>query len=138
MWFSVNAMSGQDENTRSISSAQPATSCSSRVAKCLDLQVRPQPLDLPIGQPAALDARGGADALDGGHASQGRQAVGSQRAQSAPGAFELVDPCDDDKDLGSDLKGIGVQHNPDYTHSHPIQRHHSDAQLRPIVSARPE
>ena len=78
----------------------------------LDLQVRQQVLHFPVGQLAALDAGGGADALDGGHAPQGRQPVGRERAQGAPGAFELVDPGDEAQDLRGDLEGVGSQHEP--------------------------
>ena len=78
----------------------------------LDLQVGQQPLHLPVGQLAALDAGGGADALDGRHAAQRRQPVRRERAQGAPRAFELVDPGNEAQDLRRDLDGVGFQHEP--------------------------
>jgi hypothetical protein len=78
----------------------------------LDLQVRQQLLHLAVGQLAALNAGGGADALDGSHAAQRRQAVRCECAQGAPGAFELVDPGNEAQNLRGDLEGVGFQYEP--------------------------
>ena len=40
------------------------------VAERLDLKIGEQPLDLTIGEPTALDAARGVDALDGGHPTE--------------------------------------------------------------------
>ena len=55
-------------------------------AEGLDLQVREQLLDLPVGQPTSLDAGRRSDALDGRDAAHRRQALRRQGAQGSPGA----------------------------------------------------
>ena len=46
--------------------------------KGFDLQIGEQALHVAVGEFAALDARRGANALDGRHAAQGAQAFGRQ------------------------------------------------------------
>lgn len=84
-------------------------------AEGLDLQVREQLFDLPVGQPATLDARRRPDALDGRDAAQGRQAFRRQCAQGSPGPLELVDLGDECKHLRGDLQGGCLNHHP-YLH----------------------
>ena len=81
----------------------------------LDLQVRQQALDFTVGQFAALDAGGGADALNRRHAPQGRQTIRRKRAQGTPRALELVDLGDQAQDLRGDLDGVGSDHETNTT-----------------------
>ena len=89
-----------------------------------DLEIGEQPLDLAVGQFAALDPRRGTDALDRSDTSQRRQTLRRERAQRTPCTLELVDLGDQAQDLGRDLDGVGVDrflgHSQIYIHLRPI------------------
>lgn len=78
----------------------------------LDSQVRQQSFDFPVRKPAAFNAGGRADALNGRHSSQGQQPAWRKRAQGTPCTFEFVDPGNQTQDLWRDLKGVGSKHEP--------------------------
>jgi len=84
-----------------------------------DGQVGQQHLDFPVGEIAALDAGGRADALDGCRPAQGGQAFWRKGAQGTPCALELIDPANQAQDLRGDLKGLWSKHRtnntPNYT-----------------------
>ena len=69
-----------------------------------DVKIGEQPPDLRVSQPAAFDAGGRADALDGGHAAQRLEPLRRKRSQSAPSALELVDFADEGKNFRSDYQ----------------------------------
>lgn len=72
----------------------------------LGFQATEQSLDLAVAVAGAFDARGGADALDGGDAAQALKPVGCEQLPSAPVALELVDLTDGPKHLGRDGNGV--------------------------------
>ena len=79
-------------------------------AEGLDVQVRQQPLHLPIRQLAALDAGRGADALDGRDPAQRGEPLRRQRPQGAPSTLELIDLGDEGEHLRGNLQGGEVDH----------------------------
>ena len=72
----------------------------------LDVEVGEQAFDLAVGELAALDPGGGADALDGRDAPQRRQPFGRDGSERPPGALELVDLGDQRQDLRGDPDGV--------------------------------
>lgn len=87
------------------------------VAACerSNVEVGQQPLDLAIRQLAAFNPGGGADALNGGHVTEGAEPLWGKRAQSSPGTLELVDRRNEVEDLGRDLERVEREHSP-YLH----------------------
>ena len=103
-----------------------------------DLQIGEQALHVAVGEFAALDAGGGADALNGRHAAQGVQALGRQGSQRAPCSFELVDLGDEGEHFRRNRDVGGLEHltlTPIYT---PISTHKStrDALVQGIQGSR--
>jgi hypothetical protein len=68
-------------------------------------------LDLVVGERAALDARGRADALDGGDLAERVQPVGRKRARCPPGAAELLDAGQEPQHAGGELGRSGREHS---------------------------
>jgi len=57
----------------------------------LDFETSEHLLNLSVGQLAPLDARRGADTLNGGHPPKGVQPVWGDGPQRPPGTFEFID-----------------------------------------------
>jgi len=74
----------------------------------LDLKPGQQMFDLAVGQLAAFDPGGGADALDRGHPAQGIEPLGGKRSQGPLSPFEFIDLAEQCEQSGRDLDGPGV------------------------------
>ena len=88
--------------------------------EALDLEVRQQALDLAVGQFAAFNAGGGADAFNRCDPPQSREAIRCESSQCSPRALEFIYLSDQPQDLWGDLDGVGSDHgtNPTPNNTH--------------------
>ena len=76
----------------------------------LRLKAGEERLNLAVAEARPLDARRGADALDGRDVPQPGEPFGSKGLPSAPLALEFVDLADQPEHVWEDRDGIGQEH----------------------------
>lgn len=90
--------------------------------KGMDGALRQQAFHLAVRTFAALNARGGPHAFDGGHPAQSGKPFRSQCAQRLPCALEFVNLGDESEHLRGDVQGIHRNHTHKFTQKHPFRQ----------------
>lgn len=109
---SVKGMSCQAANKTSMTSASPATSCSSHVSKRLICRLASKrSTSRSVSLPPSIRVEEPMLSHDG-HTAQGRQTIRRKGTQGTPSAFEFINLGDQCQDLWGDLKRVGSKHGP--------------------------